>query len=60
MRTSTLAFLALCALATMIGMKALSRNEALEVHDGTPATGVLPLDRETSRVAFETATFGLG
>ncbi|MEO1843432.1 MAG: hypothetical protein ABGZ37_04055 [Akkermansiaceae bacterium] len=43
----------------MIGLNALSQ-EALEVADGVPSATKLPLDEESSGVAFQTATFGLG
>lgn len=48
------------ALAIMIGMKSLGRGEKLSVDDGTRSAPVLPLDKESSKRDFETATFGLG
>jgi hypothetical protein len=43
----------------MIGLNPLS-NETLEVADGSPSAAKLPLDNSSSRLAFQTATFGLG
>lgn len=57
---SLAALTAITAFAIMIGLNALSTNETLAVDDGKPSASQLPLDREASRVAFQTATFGLG
>jgi hypothetical protein len=43
----------------MIGYR-LFGGEELAVADGRSAATELPLDKASSRVAFETATFGLG
>lgn len=42
----------------MLGPNTLS--EILEQADGVPSATKLPLDATSSRLAFETATFGLG
>ena len=60
MRLASLAALTITALAIMIGIDSLSNHEILAVEDGKPSASQLPLDRESSRVASETATFGLG
>ena len=54
------ALLGFGATASLVGVKSLGRGENLSVDDGTPSASVLPLDRETSKRDFQTATFGLG
>lgn len=42
-------------------MKRFSRSpEILVLEDGLVSAKVLPLDRTTSEIDFETATFGIG
>ena len=48
------------ATASLVAIKSLGRGEKLSVDDGTRSAPVLPLDRETSKRDFQTATFGLG
>ncbi len=55
-----LSVLTISALGIMIGLNASSRDETLPVEDGRSAAAVLPLDRDSSKTAFQTATFGLG
>lgn len=43
----------------MFGFKSL-RGEKLVTEDGTVSAVTLPLDLETSKVPYETATFGMG
>ena len=47
-------------LVTGLAMNTRMFGEKLVVEDGTSAATELPLDRESSKVKFETATFGLG
>lgn len=54
------ALLGFGATASLIGIKSMGRAEKLAVDDGTLSTPVLPLDKETSKREFRTATFGLG
>lgn len=49
-----------CALTIGLAMNTRIFGEKLVVEDGKSAATELPLDRENSRVKFETATFGLG
>ena len=35
-------------------------HKLLSSEDGTIAALTLPLDRDTARIAYETATFGIG
>lgn len=37
-----------------------SKSEILPTENGVVSATKLPADRETSKIAFETATFGLG
>ena len=46
--------------ALMTPLKAQDRREKLPVDDGKRGVAALPLDKETSSRAFQTATFGLG
>lgn len=47
-------------LAALGSMKVTGEEEILAKADGKVAAQTLPLDRELSKVKFETATFGLG
>ena len=46
-------------IAAMIGYTALN-SEALVKEDGKVDAQSLPLDKETSKTAYKTATFGIG
>jgi hypothetical protein len=46
-------------IAAMIGFTALN-GEDLVTENGKVDALTLPLDKETSKVAYETATFGIG
>ena len=46
-------------IAAMIGFTAL-KGEDLVTENGKVDALTLPLDKETSKVAYETATFGIG
>ncbi len=46
------------SITIMIGYRTLGEN--LVTEDGKIAASILPLDLETSKVAYETATFGMG
>ncbi len=48
------------ALLSVLAMNTRMFGEKLVVEDGKSAATELPLDRESSKVKFETATFGLG
>ena len=41
-------------------MNSLRSEEKLVIEDGSVSATVLPLDESTSRIAYETATFGIG
>ena len=60
MRARLILYPALAAILAMLGINALGRHEKLAVDDGKRAPAVLPLDRESSQIAYQTATFGLG
>lgn len=60
MRIRMLFFIGFSALAIMIAIKSVGFGERLFVDDGTRSASVLPLDKETSKRDFQTATFGLG
>jgi hypothetical protein len=46
-------------ITTMIGHKTIA-NEQLVTEDGNVNAQTLPLDKETSKLSYETATFGIG
>lgn len=46
-------------IAAMIGHKTIGQED-LVTEDGKVAAQGLPLDKETSKIAFQTATFGIG
>ena len=46
------------SITIMIGYRTLGEN--LVTENGKVAALALPLDKETSKVAYETATFGMG
>ena len=48
------------ALVVMLGMNTRMFGEKLVLEDGKSAATELPLDLDSSKVKFETATFGLG
>jgi len=43
----------------MIGYRTIGQEE-LVTEDGNITAQALPLDKETSKLAYETATFGIG
>ena len=53
-----LLILTMGVLTMMFGARIFS--EDLVLADGSISEGVLPYDKATSEVAFETATFGMG
>lgn len=53
-----LLYLTLC-LTGILTMRILN-SETLVAEDATVSASVLPLDHDTSKIAFETATFGMG
>lgn len=50
----------LTAIIIMFGMKFSRGSEILVTEDGKVSATTLPLDQKTSKVKFETATFGMG
>ena len=56
----TLILLMVLGLIMIFGTRALFGGENLPVYNGISAATSLPADEEASKVAFETATFGLG
>ena len=46
-------------ISAMIGYNSIA-NEQLVTEDGNVNAQTLPLDRETSKLSYETATFGIG
>ena len=52
-------FITTIIIAAMIGFKTIGQ-ENLVTEDGKVAAQALSLDKETSKIAYETATFGIG
>ena len=46
-------------ISAMIGYNSIA-NEQLVTEDGKVTAQSLPLDKETSKLSYETATFGIG
>ena len=46
-------------ISAMIGYNSIA-NEQLVTEDGNVNAQTLPLDKETSKLSYETATFGIG
>ena len=53
------ALILLLVVGTLAGLQVLM-SETLVNEDGTVTATSLPLDKDTSKVAYESATFGMG
>ena len=60
MSRMTVALLVFMGLCFVVARKMLMGGENLPLEDGVSSAQVLPLDKASSEVAFQTATFGLG
>lgn len=52
-------YIVIATITIMIGYTAIN-SETLVTENGKVAAQILPLDKETSKLAYETATFGIG
>lgn len=53
-------YTSLTAIIIMFGIKFSRGSEALVTEDGKVSATTLPLDQKTSKVKYQTATFGMG
>ena len=60
MNLKTITYTAITSIAIMFGIKSILNAEKLVTEDGTVSATTLPLDQETAKVKYHTATFGMG